>query len=597
MKAFKILQTVLISFVVLLIGCNTEDLKPGDDSTVPGNSFSLTVEMQNSPASRIALGQNDLTITLKWEMNDEIQLLFVQNDNKYKETATVNEIMEEGKKARFVFDIPAGIVGGQFDLYGVYGGEGLDEENLELVKLPANPGSASSLYLLQESEDVVLIFTKEGINLEEKSANVVFNHLGSIFSIRVNNTGATPLSGISEARLVTETGGWAYNNTGEGKYNLVTGEFQSPGSAGAYLSFTPPTTSIPAGESITLWGWYPSLPDVIWPEIRLQLLGNWGAPIVSTDSKDARTSPTETGKAFYFEAYWNGTDFAFEEPLSVTTSGDPINAGEEQLFAFAGDISRVEFYSGEPGHVYEYKDRTERELEGDVTMSFMARVMNGYEFPMELDAFVSNNFSGEYTYAAVSAADWTSFSDKITFPLTNADGPAGDGKINNSIKITDLMEQGKTFWVGFRYICPDRPPAPRNSRQWRIGFYTLNHELSGETISLSNYNDADWNSQWTFITEGNVESGRAPSIVTADGKALNFLGNQTSSYEGFEAWGISNAHDIFTVDPDEGVTIESPSEKYSHLYAAVGTYEATFVLHGPLGTEPIVKKVNVTVLP
>lgn len=328
MKVFRILPAVLLSFALLLIGCNTIDLESDNNTITPETNpqapFSLTAEIPGQ-TTRVALGQDNLTITLAWEINDEIQLLFVQNDNKYTETATVSEIMEEGKKAKFEFNLPAEInTETLFDLYGVYGGEGLDETNPELAKLPANPGVASSLPLLQESEDIILFFENKNTNLQEP-VTVSFAHLGSIFNIEITNTDTAPLTGISEARLVAETSGWAYNNTGTGKYNLLTGEFESPEGAGSYLSFTPPVGTIPAGESITLWGWYPPLPGVNWPEINLELSGIWGAtPLTTTDSKDARTSPTAPGRAFYFEAYWDGTNLTFEEPAAE----DPFHSYE-----------------------------------------------------------------------------------------------------------------------------------------------------------------------------------------------------------------------------------------------------------------------------
>lgn len=283
-----------------------------------------------------------------------------------------------------------------------------------------------------------------------------------------------------------------------------------------------------------------------------------------------------------------------EITIGVATSGEAIHAGEEQVFTFSGDINKVEFYSGEPGHVYGHMGKSQKPLEGEFNISFVARVMNGYEFePHELHAFISNDFTGEYTYEAIQDAHWKPLNDRITFPATNKDGPDGDGKIENKINIADLMEPGKLLYVCFRYTCSPRPPAPRNGRQWRVGSYSLTHELSGEVTTISDYEDAEW----TFVTHGEVESGRAAGIVSADGKALNFLGNQQSTYDGFQTWAISPAHDLYAIVPDEGVTIESPTDLYKHMYAVPGLYEATFVLHSSDSEEPLVKKVSVTVLP
>src|SRR5690606_15107763 len=119
--------------------------------------------------------------------------------------------------------------------------------------------------------------------------------------------------------------------------------------------------------------------------------------------------------------------------IGVTTSREGIHAGEEQLFAFSGEISKVEFYSGEPGHVYGHKSRTREDLEGEVNISFVARVMNSYEFEHELDAFVSMDFSGEYTLQAVDAATWKPLNDQITYPTISTGGPTNDGNVPNKV--------------------------------------------------------------------------------------------------------------------------------------------------------------------
>lgn len=283
--------------------------------------------------------------------------------------------------------------------------------------------------------------------------------------------------------------------------------------------------------------------------------------------------------------------------IGVTTSHEAITAGEEQLFTFSGEINKVEFYSGEPGHVYGHESETPKELEGEVYLSFIARVMNSYEFEQELEAFVSTDFEGEYTLSAISDAIWKPLNDRITYPVTNADGPTGDGNVPNEVNITDLMEHEKPFYIAFRYTCFPRPPAPRNGRQWRVRDYLLTNESSGEINTLS---DSE-TEEWTVLTDGEVEAGREHRFPNEDGrKTIEFRSNQGSTYEGFQTWAISRAYDLYdaiVLVPDEGVTIESPSTSYQHLYAVPGLYEATFVIYSADGEDPLVKKVRVTVLP
>ena len=92
-----------------------------------------------------------------------------------------------------------------------------------------------------------------------------------------------------------------------------------------------------------------------------------------------------------------------------------VNVGDSLHFNFTGDANIITFYSGEPGSVYEYKDRTQKELEGTVELSFATRVMNSYDLPREVDVMVSTDFNGNYTFDDVSAANWTNISDRFSF--------------------------------------------------------------------------------------------------------------------------------------------------------------------------------------
>ena len=88
--------------MAFLGACNTEDdlfVKNPEQS----RTLTLTASMpDDDPTTRVALEKKDNnTIALTWETNDELQLLFVQNDFKKKTTVKVKSITEEGKKAQF----------------------------------------------------------------------------------------------------------------------------------------------------------------------------------------------------------------------------------------------------------------------------------------------------------------------------------------------------------------------------------------------------------------------------------------------------------------------------------------------------------------
>ena len=176
---------ILVGILMLFVGaCNThDDLLVNQPQQT--RTLTLTATMpDDGPTTRVALEKkDDNSIALTWQDGDELQLLFVQNDIKEKAIATIKNITEEGKKAQFDIVLPTNINDGNFTLYGIYGGGGLDDANPAIVKLPANPGSATSLADVQTRKDVMLYFKSTNIDAAKPTAAVSFEHLGSLLNI------------------------------------------------------------------------------------------------------------------------------------------------------------------------------------------------------------------------------------------------------------------------------------------------------------------------------------------------------------------------------------------------------------------------------
>lgn len=103
--------------VLLFAGCKEDIPSEGDltDDTSGKRVISLTAAMpgDDDPQVRVALNQDGKDIALTWEETDQIQLLFVQDDNVYHNeedhVVTVKDISEGGKSAAFDIIVPAGI--------------------------------------------------------------------------------------------------------------------------------------------------------------------------------------------------------------------------------------------------------------------------------------------------------------------------------------------------------------------------------------------------------------------------------------------------------------------------------------------------------
>ncbi|NLX81443.1 MAG: leucine-rich repeat domain-containing protein, partial [Proteiniphilum sp.] len=297
-----------------------------------GRTLSLTATMpgdkSDGPTTRVDLAQlGDKSIALTWEETDELQLAFVQGETKIKSTARVASISENRKDAQFEILIPANInTLIAFDLYGVYGGGGLDNTDPTLVKLPENAGNAGSLATIKSRKDVMLYFSSKDVQAANPKASVVFKHLGSLFSITFADAITQDMldqieaNKIAEARLVGVNNdgnvNWAYNaGTAVGNsFDLVTRTFKNTETSGNYISLSIANSDLTIGKPLTAWAWYPPLADVNWPELSLELRNTSNEVVTATaDRKRGRTAPTASGKSFYFYATWDATGLYFAD--------------------------------------------------------------------------------------------------------------------------------------------------------------------------------------------------------------------------------------------------------------------------------------------
>ena len=331
-----LLQFTTIAIILLLGACSNDEIfEKNDNNPVPGANRTLLItatmpgDKSDGPNTRVGLDQQlNNSIILTWEQTDELQLAFVKGAGetaiKIKGTAKVISISEDGKKAQFDILIPAEITDGQFDLYGVYGGGGLDDTDPTLVMLPESAGDAGTLTAIQTRKDVMLHFVSKNIQTINPQVSVVFKHLGSLFSINVKNYSTTSIDNLAEARLVgPEDGNWAYNAAiGGQSYDLITAQFQNQETAGNYISFKAAQSTLAIGESITFWGWYPPLPEAVWPELQLELRDATNTLITSTNSKPARTEATAAGQSYYLFGVLDGSQLNFTDESYAPPMGD-----------------------------------------------------------------------------------------------------------------------------------------------------------------------------------------------------------------------------------------------------------------------------------
>lgn len=395
--------------IVLLSACHKEEVLPEPTKeNEKGGAITLSATFPgHEPTTKVALEQKeDRTIALTWDMGDQLELAFVkEGQSTIKQTVTIRDISPNGKSAEFDITLPTGYESGTFDLYGVYGGGGIDISGPNPVAvLPTDAGSATSLNddggtgnldpnSVQARKDVMLYFSSTAIDATAPNISVTFMHLGSLFSVDIFNDSGENLIFNSAAlvgadastgqRLVNGT--WAYNSLNSGKsYDFVTGLFQETDTGNNYISFTPLETTVQTGSGITLWAWYPPLPTVQWPALQLALLDNGGNPIITTqEPKPERQSATPAGKAFYLYAgYYSDVNGGYTLEFN-TPPAEPDEYHVETM----GDLNTIIPEA-------EKETITRLRLTGSLNAAdfiFMKNHMPNLEFLDILDVTCSNN--------------------------------------------------------------------------------------------------------------------------------------------------------------------------------------------------------------
>lgn len=322
----KQLFSRVISFAILflLTGCIFDSLKTPEDTTGNGDTIvvEITVRMpEDTPQTRISFEQDGLNVDLAWEEGDNIDLLVVHGTDKTAHLQ-VPVTIDGGnnKKATFSLTLPLGTYE-TFDLYGVYGGGGLDAADPHLIKLPTYEESTSScLKELGKNKGMVLVFSETGINKNSPNLSLDFEHIGSLFNIQVKNTGGSTLDKVTEARLIASSAISAYSNSGAETYDVITGDFS--GTKTDVLTFRPVSSSNVVSEGILeFWAWVPielgGSTEVLWPELGLEIVSN-GASIPATTTKGTKNATV--GKAYYLYATYDGADLIFATESDMTVA-------------------------------------------------------------------------------------------------------------------------------------------------------------------------------------------------------------------------------------------------------------------------------------
>ena len=254
------------------------------------------------------------------------------------------------------------------------------------------------------------------------------------------------------------------------------------------------------------------------------------------------------------------TNEAPDSALSVRIDGADCKAGVPVCFKIDGKADNIVFYSGEPGHEYNLRDRSF--ADNDFVVDFVSYTDQSTGVHPNFQVLVSSDFNGIYDAENVSAATWTDVTDKFTLPsATGRNTPSGEA----SLKEYAGTDNDDLVYIAFRYFDKDGVAVKNRWVVRSINIVKVSPE--GGRFNLADIKTAGW--------QNVIMSGAAK--WTLPGSQLLAAGNTSTSDK--DMWAISVGYNIHTSEPSTGIVLKNIAtdlDEYQYTYAEPGVYEAVF---------------------
>lgn len=279
------------------------------------------------------------------------------------------------------------------------------------------------------------------------------------------------------------------------------------------------------------------------------------------------------------------------DPVNYNIILDPSNtyiAGEPVHFTFgAAQVDNILFYSGEPGHKYENKDRYTVPIEEVKKAILTVRYQAQYGLAGGMDVYVSKSFDGLDGNNAVL--------DRATATAMSQEAAKNEGKAIPGWEKLDYKEGKSGEWTSQEYDLSDYLDRFCIAFHWNTPAFTSvqrTYRMSGEiTLELEGFDPSSMdlaslglktvmvNSEVDAYMKNNGNGSiilNKPDVATiiCQGVAANAL-----PYA-LDGWIISTPRALNKVSNDKGLivkTMDNDIEGFDYIYTKPGCYKATFV--------------------
>lgn len=296
------------------------------------------------------------------------------------------------------------------------------------------------------------------------------------------------------------------------------------------------------------------------------LIAMWGVVALASCKKDVLSNPEIK------------VSIAAENATQIENGIPVFKVGSSVRFNIEGHADMITFYSGEPGMMFEHRDRTK--IQGKPYVQFNTQMENGNMPPGFLHVLLSSDFAG-FTKDRVkdaeniSKATWTEVTNQANLPTTQT--------TLLSPKI-DLTAYGtKPLYIAFKYDRPVNTDFPR----YQIRNFRVANEADGTAYDIVNTGNAGWtafdlNARTTedpYLATGGAATNRIWDLRNAASDDRISIGYNSTLAS--NDWAITRALDLTSITPDEGRGIKSYSDDrlstYQFVYNKIGTFTVSFL--------------------
>ncbi len=245
--------------------------------------------------------------------------------------------------------------------------------------------------------------------------------------------------------------------------------------------------------------------------------------------------------------------------LTVTTDRTVYNVGDTVTFHFSGNPDNIVFYSGEPGHDYNLKDR--QYADNDLQIDFKTLVQWGVIYD-NLKLLVSNDFNGVYDKTNVAAATWVDISEKAVFSDKLDNVPSGTISLLPYVSKVDTA----SLYVAFRYT--DFQKQQQN--RWIVRSFNANKvSPEGVVTNVATMATGGWKAI-SFLNDSQVWTISAAQLLMYGGPAT-----ATDN----DDWVITKGFKVRESVASKGKALKNISttmQEYKHVFSAPGNYNVVF---------------------